>query len=83
MILFCRSRARDGFVSVSELSAVRTRWFGSVKKCLAGKWSDLWGRSGVIRGGAYSALLIKSGQLGLVDIFDFGFKKNEEEITGF
>lgn len=57
MILFCRSRARDGFVRVSELSAVRTRWFGSEKKCLAGKRSDLWGRSG--EGGAYSALLIK------------------------
>lgn len=34
-ILFSRSRAKEGFVRVREFSAVRTRWFGSVKKCLA------------------------------------------------
>jgi hypothetical protein len=34
-ILFSLSSASEGFVRVSELRAVRTRWFGSVKKCLA------------------------------------------------
>jgi hypothetical protein len=35
IILFWASNAREGFVRVRELSAVRTRWFGSEKKCLA------------------------------------------------
>lgn len=40
-ILFSTSNARDGLVRVREFSAVRTRWLGSVKKCLAGKDDQL------------------------------------------
>lgn len=80
--MFCRSRARDGFVSVSELSAVRTRWFGSVKKCLAGERSDMWGRSGDQR---WSVLCIvdqkwtvsTSGYIWTLD------SKTEKRITDF
>lgn len=36
-ILFSTSNARDGLVRVREFNAVKTRWFGSVKKCLARK----------------------------------------------
>jgi hypothetical protein len=35
MILCSGSKARDGFVRVREWRAVRTRWVGSEKKCLA------------------------------------------------
>lgn len=35
MILFSRSKAREGFVRVRECRAVRTRLSGSEKKCFA------------------------------------------------
>ena len=35
MILFLASKATEGLARVIDLRAVRTKWFGSLMKCLA------------------------------------------------